>query len=53
MWDDHDYGSGNGDRSFEGKAEVKQLFLDFIGEPKDSPRREEGRGIYWDYLIES
>jgi alkaline phosphatase D len=52
VWDDHDYGQGNGNMSFVGKEEVKRLFLDFIDEEAGSERREPGRGIYQDYMIE-
>ena len=30
VWDDHDYGLGNGDKNFIGKELVKQAFFDFI-----------------------
>jgi len=47
IWDDHDFGQNNGDGSLPFKEESKELFLDFIDVPKDHPRREPGRGIYW------
>jgi alkaline phosphatase D len=37
-WDDHDYGLNDAGKEFEGKADSMQLMLDFVGEPKDSPR---------------
>lgn len=39
VWDDHDFGIENGDKHFEHKEEMMELWLDFIGEPKNSPRR--------------
>lgn len=48
-WDDNDYGMKNGTRHYQKKAESQQLFLDFIDEPKDSPRRKQ-EGIYASYL---
>lgn len=45
VWDDHDYGQNNGDRSFKPRKESQALFLDFIGEAPNSPRREQD-GIY-------
>ena len=38
VWDDHDYGVDNGNKHFPYKDVVKKLWLDFIDEPKDSPR---------------
>jgi alkaline phosphatase D len=32
VWDDHDFGMGNGDRHFAGKDLVKSLYLDFLDE---------------------
>ena len=51
VWDDHDYGTGNGDRGFFGKEVFKKLYLDFIDEPAESERRVDGRGLYQDYII--
>lgn len=47
-WDDNDYGMKNGTRHYIKKAESQQLFLDFIDEPKDSPRRKQD-GVYASY----
>ncbi len=44
-WDDHDYGLNDGGTEFDKKAESQQLLLDFLGVPKDSPRREQ-EGVY-------
>ena len=52
VWDDHDYGCNNGDKTFPKKHAVREIFLDFIGEPADSDRRvERDTGIYQDYVI--
>lgn len=50
VWDDHDFGKNNGGKEFPGKRIVQDIFLDFLGEPKDSPRRRQ-EGIYssWTY----
>ena len=45
IWDDHDYGENDAGREFPKKAESQQIFLDFLGEPKDSERRKTP-GIY-------
>ncbi|WP_425657838.1 alkaline phosphatase D family protein [Tenacibaculum ascidiaceicola] len=44
-WDDHDYGKNDGGIEFEMKDESQQLFLDFLGVPKNSPRRKQ-KGVY-------
>ena len=38
-WDDHDYGINDGHSDFIFKHETREMFLDFIDEPIDSPRR--------------
>lgn len=48
VWDDHDYGKNDGDGYFAGKKESQKLFLDFLEEPQDSPRRSQ-EGIYTSY----
>ena len=45
IWDDHDYGENDGGASYPKREEVQKIFLDFLGEPKDSPRRA-SPGIY-------
>lgn len=47
-YDDHDYGEKDSGRSYPARAESMQLFLDFVNEPKDSPRRKQP-GIYTGY----
>jgi len=44
-WDDHDYGANDAGADYPMKEEAERLFLDFFGEPQDSPRRERP-GIY-------
>jgi alkaline phosphatase D len=44
-WDDHDYGANDGGADYPKRDEAKAIFLDFFGEPKDSPRRRHG-GVY-------
>lgn len=52
IWDDHDYGNNNADASFISKAENREIYLDFIGEPPRTVRRNEThRGLYQDYVI--
>jgi alkaline phosphatase D len=49
-YDDHDFGEENGGRSYPSRAASMQLFLDFVNEPKDSPRRQQ-EGIYTRYRM--
>jgi alkaline phosphatase D len=44
-WDDHDYGVNDGGADYPKRAESQQVFLDFFGVPKDSPRRRQP-GVY-------
>ena len=44
-WDDHDFGVNDGGSDFTIKAESQQVFLDFMGVPKDSERRNQ-EGVY-------
>jgi alkaline phosphatase D len=44
-WDDHDYGKNDAGKEFPAKAGSQQAFLDFMGEPADSPRRTQ-EGVY-------
>lgn len=44
-WDDHDYGLNDGGVEFKAKKESQQEFLNFMGVPKDSPRRIQ-EGVY-------
>lgn len=49
-WDDHDYGKNNAGRKWKFKDVAQQYFLDFIGEPPVSSRRQQ-KGIYTSYLM--
>lgn len=51
-WDDHDYGLDNGYKTFEHKEFMRQLFLDFLREPKESLRRSRPGGIYESYFLD-
>lgn len=44
-WDDHDFGLNDGDRRYPWRNESQAAFLDFIGEPPGSPRRQQ-RGVF-------
>lgn len=44
-WDDHDYGENDAGAEYAKKKESQQVFLDFFGEPADSPRRKRA-GVY-------
>ncbi len=44
-WDDHDFGLNDGGSDFAIKEESQQVFLDFMGVPKDSERRSR-EGVY-------
>jgi len=50
MWDDHDYGINNGDASYPNKEVAKEMMLDFLDEPVDSPRRAQP-GTYASYVV--
>jgi alkaline phosphatase D len=47
-WDDHDFSGDNADGFFSQKKESQKLFLDFLNEPADSPRRQR-EGVYTSY----
>jgi alkaline phosphatase D len=51
-WDDNDYGKKNGGKEYSKKVESQQIYLDFLDEPKDSPRRRQ-EGVYCSYLVGS
>jgi alkaline phosphatase D len=44
-WDDHDYGKNDAGFEYRKRRESQKLFLDFLGEPADSPRRGHA-GVY-------
>ena len=45
VWDDNDYGLGDGGKEYQLKESSKKLFLDFWDVPADDPRRKR-EGIY-------
>lgn len=47
-WDDHDYGKNDAGRELPTRAESQQRLLDFLDEPRDSPRRAQA-GVYAAY----
>ncbi|MFP5385955.1 MAG: alkaline phosphatase D family protein [Bacteriovoracia bacterium] len=49
-WDDHDFGGNNTTGRYSRKKEAQKLFLDFLGEPRNSPRRKQ-EGIYTSYTF--
>ncbi len=51
-WDDHDFGLNDGGAEFAVKKESQQVFLDFMGVPKDSERRNQ-EGIYTSHDYET
>eukprot|EP01117_Protostelium_nocturnum_P010183 TRINITY_DN3641_c0_g1_i1.p1 TRINITY_DN3641_c0_g1~~TRINITY_DN3641_c0_g1_i1.p1 ORF type:complete len:454 (-),score=134.57 TRINITY_DN3641_c0_g1_i1:153-1514(-) len=48
VWDDHDYGLNNAGGEVKFKADTQKIFLDFIDEPKESPRWDR-KGIWGSY----
>ncbi|KAI5079699.1 hypothetical protein GOP47_0005178 [Adiantum capillus-veneris] len=52
-YDDQDYGWEHGNRRLPQKDNMKQFFLDAIGEPNESPRRQPGRGIEWKHTMDA
>jgi alkaline phosphatase D len=50
IWDDHDYGGDNQGIHYPMKNESQQLFLNFIGEPQNTQRRNQ-KGIYTSYTL--
>ena len=44
-WDDHDYGANDAGFEYPKRRESQQIFLDFLGVPKESPRRRQ-EGVY-------
>lgn len=52
IWDDHDSGINNSDKSNVQKEEVRQLFLNYMNEPLDSSRRQRKGGMYASYYVD-
>lgn len=54
VWDDHDYGTNDGNRLFEHKLRNRVAFLDFLEEPDGTERRlQSDSPIHQDYYIEN
>lgn len=50
IWDDHDYATNNANGHWRYKDRSQKLFLDFMEEPHNSPRRKQ-KGIYTSYTF--
>ncbi|TYZ59147.1 hypothetical protein PybrP1_000072 [[Pythium] brassicae (nom. inval.)] len=50
IWDDHDFGINDAHKGYTYREESQQIFLDFMNEPADSPRRQQ-EGIYTSYTV--
>ena len=48
IWDDHDYGTNDGDKNWHMKDIFKKLFLEYMEEPENSPRWKRN-GLYESY----
>jgi alkaline phosphatase D len=51
VYDDHDFGINNGNGREENKRIYKNLYLDAIGEPMSSIRRNDNRGAWTSYKL--
>jgi len=51
-WDDHDYGLNDAGKEWHFKEKSQQLFLDFMGVPENSPRRNR-EGVYHSEIFET
>jgi alkaline phosphatase D len=51
-WDDHDFGLNDGGAGFTVKKESQQVFLDFMGVPANSDRRNR-EGVYAAHTLET
>ena len=49
-WDDHDFGENDAGGDYPMKEDSRRIFLDFWGEPADSPRRARD-GVYTSYTF--
>ena len=50
VWDDHDFGKNDSGSDYALKDYAQKVYLDFLGEPDHSPRRQQG-GIYASYTV--
>lgn len=52
IWDDHDFGEDNADKTYAHKDASRNLLLDFLGEPHNSSRRDVARaGVYSTHTV--
>ena len=51
-WDDHDYGLNDAGKEWHFKEKSQQLFLDFMGVPENSTRRNR-EGVYHSEIFET
>ncbi|MCH9813065.1 MAG: alkaline phosphatase family protein [Epsilonproteobacteria bacterium] len=49
-WDDHDYGRNDVLADFRYKEQSRKIFLEFWGEPENTPRWTQKGGIYTSYM---
>lgn len=52
VWDDHDSGLDDAGISNPIKDKVRPIYLDFLNEPKDSPRWNRSTGIYGSWFLD-
>ncbi len=52
IWDDHDYAANDADGTLNIKKDSQRLFLNFLEEAKDSPRRIQ-EGVYFSHVYGS
>ncbi len=45
VWDDHDFGRNDGDRTYPGKTESTDIFYTFFAQRKNAPDYERGLGV--------
>ncbi|MEW5306897.1 MAG: hypothetical protein WDW36_009334 [Sanguina aurantia] len=50
-YDDHDFGWNNGNKRLPNKQAFKELFLDALGEPRGSRRRNSATGLQTNYTL--
>ncbi|MCB1179919.1 MAG: hypothetical protein KDK36_20245 [Leptospiraceae bacterium] len=49
-WDDHDFGVNDAGNDYKEIEKSKEIFLKYIEEPNDSPRRKR-KGVYDSYMV--
>ena len=51
IYDDHDFGANDANGRENSKHDYKNMYLDAIGDPQDSPRRGLDRGAWYKYTL--